>query len=623
MMLLSDGRVMAQGGAGNASKQWSALTPDATGNYVNGTWAPLPSMGLERLYMGSNVLPSGKVFVVGGEYSGPATTQNFTPTGEIYDPIANTWTAIPDFPQVNFGDDPTMLLPNGKILAGFLSGPQTYLYDPAANSWTQTGTKLRGDASDEETWVLLKDGSVLSYDVFSSVNTGIGHAQRYFPSTGTWADAGIVPVPLSSSGVGFELGPAALLPDGRVIQIGAQGNSAIYDPASNTWSAGPATPGGLGADDAPGAMMPNGHFLFAADTPLFNGPTHLIDFDPVADTMTDVTPNTGAFASALNGPAFVDRMLVLPSGDVLMTTSSNQLWDYTPVGSPNAAWAPTISGVSQFGNTLTVTGTQLTGLSAGSSYGDDAESDSNYPIVRLTNSNGIVKYATTFNWTPGVATGNTPTTVQFTMPAGFPLGAGYRMAVIANGIASTDFLLGLLPPQNVTAVPFPGNPTKATISWNQVSAADGYNIFLYNNSTHRNAALLTSVVGSNVVSAVVTGMAPGTKQYIVVEAYSATLAPFAADSKPVALIEPLQSPIVTSRVLSSTTTLLSWSPVTPVQGYRVFAMINGKKVLLGTLKPTATSVTLIGLKHGTSLQFMIEAFNGDVVGDSTFVTVTT
>src|SRR5260370_26582091 len=104
--------------------------------------------------------------------------------------------------------------------------------------------------------------------------------------------------------------------------------------------------------------------------------------------------------------------------------------------------------------------------------------DSNYPIVRVTNSNGIVKYATAFNWTPGVATGNTPATVQFTMPVGFPLGAGYRMAVIANGIASTDFLLGLLPPQNVTALPFPGNPTKATISWNQVSAADGYNIFL-------------------------------------------------------------------------------------------------------------------------------------------------
>jgi hypothetical protein len=30
--------------------------------------------------------------------------------------------------------------------------------------------------------------------------------------------------------------------------------------------------------------------LFAADTPLFNAPTEIFDFDPVANTITDVTP---------------------------------------------------------------------------------------------------------------------------------------------------------------------------------------------------------------------------------------------------------------------------------------------------------------------------------------------
>jgi hypothetical protein len=315
-------------------------------------------------------------------------------------------------------------------------------------------------------------------------------------------------------------------------------------------------------------------------------------------------------------------MIVLPSGDLLLTTSSNQLWDYTPVGSPSPAWAPNITGVTQIGNTFTVTGTQLNGLSAGSSYGDDAESDTNYPIVRLTNTSGIVKYATTFNWTPGVATGSAPVTVQFTMPAGFPTNASYRMAVIGSGIPSSDFLLGLLPPQTVTAVPAPPDPTKATVSWSPVAAADGFRVFLYNNATHKNGALLTTV-GSGVNSTPVSGLASGTQQFIVVEAFSNTLAPFTADSKPVSLIEPLPSPILTSRVLSQTTALLTWSPITPVQGYRIFTIVNSKKVLLGTLKPTATSVTLIGLKHGTPVQIMIEAFNGNVVGDSTIITVTT
>ena len=57
-----------------------------------------------------------------------------------------------------------------KILAGYLSGPQTYLYNIASNTWTQTGTKKNNDRSDEEGWVKLPDDSILSYDVF--VNTG-------------------------------------------------------------------------------------------------------------------------------------------------------------------------------------------------------------------------------------------------------------------------------------------------------------------------------------------------------------------------------------------------------------------------------------------------------------------
>jgi hypothetical protein len=216
-MLLSDGTVMIQGGGGVfASKNWYKLAPDANGSYIDGTFSPRASMGLERAFFPSNVLPNGDVFVMGGEYSGPSTTQNFTNTGELYDPVADAWTPLPHHPEAEFGDDPTVVLPNGKILAGSLTTPNTYLFDPATNTWSFAATKLRGDRSDEETWTLLPDGSVLSYDIFSTVSTGISTAQRYIPSTNTWVDAGVVPVPLTSSAVGFELGPALLLPDGRV-----------------------------------------------------------------------------------------------------------------------------------------------------------------------------------------------------------------------------------------------------------------------------------------------------------------------------------------------------------------------------------------------------------------------
>jgi hypothetical protein len=195
MMLLSDGTVMAQNfGAAANENRWYRLTPNASGSYAGGTWSNLASMNLQRLYYGSNVLPDGRVFVMGGEFSGSALTENLTNTGEIYNPVANTWSTIATFPQTQFGDDPTQVLADGRILAGYRNSSLTYLYNPSNNSWSLTGTKLRGDPSGEETWLKLPDGSILSYDVWTE-SGGTGHAQRYIPSSGTWVDAGTVPTP--------------------------------------------------------------------------------------------------------------------------------------------------------------------------------------------------------------------------------------------------------------------------------------------------------------------------------------------------------------------------------------------------------------------------------------------
>lgn len=479
MLLLTDGTVMVQGSG--VSSTWNKLIPDSSGNYINGTWSPIASMGTPRLYYGSNVLPSGKLFVLGGEYTDPFGPRTDSNTGEIYDPVANTWTPIRNFPKQSFGDDPTVLLPNGKILAGYLLGGQTYLYtlpsvSSPSGSWVKTtGNKLRGDRSDEETWCLLPDGSVLSYDVFGGFppSEPSGRAQRYVPSLDKWVDAGLVPpLLLTSSALGSELGPATLLPDGRFFQVGANNNTAIYTPSTNTWVQGPPIPGNnMGSDDAPGAMLPNGHFIFAADTSvptLFTAPTKLFDFDPVANTLTNLTPAPPpALANELaSASAYTGRMLVLPNGHVLYTTgNSNTLWDYAPDGAPNSAWAPTISSVAKdttdpTGKTYKLTGTQLTGLSEGASYGDDAEMSSNYPIVRLTSSSNVVKYARTFNWTPGVAD-PVSRTVQFTLPTGLGNGT-YQLAVIANGIASANrsFTIGVpLVPSTVTTKYVAGTKT--------------------------------------------------------------------------------------------------------------------------------------------------------------------
>jgi hypothetical protein len=391
------------------------------------------------------VLPDGRVFLVGGESS---SAGDFTNTAEMYDPLTNTWTNLRSFPQSGFGDDPTALLPDGRILAGYYSGVQTYIYDPASDTWTFAANKLHGDRSDEETWVRLPDDSILSYDVWGSTPT-VGHSQRYIPAQNRWVDAGNVPVVLSGSAAGDELGPAFLLPDGRVWFTGASGHTACYDLSSNSWTAGPDLPviGGrqLSAYDNPGAVLPNGKVLIAVGRlPVYGAPTSILEFDPITDTHTDVTPPANILS--LTGPAYTDRMLVLPTGQILVDNGlSTRVAVYTPDGAPDTSWRPAIASVTDNGDgSFTLTGTQLNGLSEGAAYGDDAEMSSNYPIVRVTDSAGQVLYARTYNWSStGVATGNTLVTTQFTLPAGI-LGS-YSLTVIANGIASDPFVAQ--PPQ--------------------------------------------------------------------------------------------------------------------------------------------------------------------------------
>jgi hypothetical protein len=444
MILLSDGTVMAQNGDLNTPanrNQWYRLTPTSSGSYASGTWSNLASMSLPRLYYGSNVLPDGRVFVVGGEYT-TSNTAVLTNTGEIYNPVTNSWSSIANFPQSQYGDDPTELLPDGRVLAGYWNGAQTYIYNPSTNSWSSTGTKLRSDPSDEETWVKLPDDSILSYDVWTE-SGGTGHGQRYVPSSGTWVDTGNVPTTLSGgSAFGFELGGAVRLPDGRIWFLGANSHTAFYTPSTNSWTAGPSIPNNgsaqlQGADDAPVAMLPNGKVLLAVDHPVFNGPTNLYEFDPATNTYTNVTPSIAGLD--LSQHAYSDRMLVLPTGQVLFTSGGNKLAVYTPDLSPNAAWLPAVSQISGGfgGTTFTLWGTQLNGISEGASYGDDAEMSTNYPLVRAQNTAGTIFYPRSFSWSStGVATGNTIQDVDFTVPAR----GIYLVNAIASGIASPTVL---------------------------------------------------------------------------------------------------------------------------------------------------------------------------------------
>ena len=450
MLLLSDGTVMAQNGGGTT---WYSLAPDNTGHYVNGTWTTRSPMSYNRLYYSSAILRDGRVFVAGAEYG------NGTTNAEVYNPVNNTWTYIPVpaglitmnntvTPNGNntagFYDSGCKIIANGNVLIEPVfpaSCGSTVLFNPISNTLSPGPAYVRGCYQDEASLVKLPDDSLLTIDPFGTLS------ERYIPASNTWINDGTIPVSLYDP-YGSELGPAILLPNGKAIFFGSLPHTAIYTPSGNTspgtWMAGPDFPSNQGMPDAPAAMMFNGKILVASTpTPLnsnhFPTPTSFYEYDYSAGatgTFTRVNSPTGGLTDSQ--VAYSTRMLCLPDGTVLYTRATSQLYVYTPDGSPLTAGKPTISSITQNPDgSYHLTGTMLNGISEGAAYGDDAQMDSNYPLVRMTNSvSGNVYYARTYNWSStSVMTGNNPVTTEFTPPAILPAGS-YSLVVVANGIGS-------------------------------------------------------------------------------------------------------------------------------------------------------------------------------------------
>jgi hypothetical protein len=133
-------------------------------------------------------------------------------------------------------------------------------------------------------------------------------------------------------------------------------------------------------------------------------------------------------------------LLVLPTGEVIVGGPPVQI--YTSSGQPSASWAPSITAFPASvtrGSTYSISGTQFNGLSQAAAFGDEDETATNYPLVRITNqATGHVFYARTHGHsTMAVATGNATVSTNFDVPAATETGAS-SLEVVANGIASAS-----------------------------------------------------------------------------------------------------------------------------------------------------------------------------------------
>jgi hypothetical protein len=438
-LLMTDGTVIMQGFNGH----WWRLTPDSFGSYVNGTWqrvaatSNLPGIGLySPEFISSAVLPDGRPLLMGG------ISIN---TGATYSPLLGAWRGVPapGF-TVSFGS-PSVVLANGTYMQSGNGNTSVALLDANTLTWTTTGSSANQNT--EKAWVLLPNGNVLSLP-----SQGSKASEQYNPGTGTWSSAGDTPVVLWTSGAG-QGSAAIMLPTGNVVAFGATFDAsvpgavtptAIYNTTTDTWSGGPNLPQVNGKNMTlladPVTLLPSGNLLVAAGVAGDTGstfPTHFFEFD--GTTFTQVPDPSAIFA----GTQLSDlaNMLVLPTGQILLTWDTPDVAIYTPASlTPCSGCAPAITsfpakivrGVPQ-----SITGTQMNGFSEAQSDPQVYKAATNYPLVQIVNTaTGHVFYARTSNSTTMSIAPGVSSTASFTVSGATETGASL-LYVIANGIPSS------------------------------------------------------------------------------------------------------------------------------------------------------------------------------------------
>ena len=132
-------------------------------------------------------------------------------------------------------------------------------------------------------------------------------------------------------------------------------------------------------------------------------------------------------------------MLVLPTGQILFTDFFF-VSVYNPSESYNPAWAPRIQSAPATvspGGSYVISGHLFNGMSQGAAYGDDQQSATNYPLVRITNNaTGHVFYSRTHDHSSMGVAFNGIVSTHFDVPANQETGPS-QLVVVANGIPST------------------------------------------------------------------------------------------------------------------------------------------------------------------------------------------
>ncbi|KAI1322258.1 hypothetical protein F5Y16DRAFT_49826 [Xylariaceae sp. FL0255] len=279
-----NGRIVVTGG--NNAANTSIYNPS------DASWTAEAEMNIPRGYQASVTIGDGRIFTIGGSWSGGLGGKN----GEIYQPTTNKWTALPGAlvaPMLTadaggiFRQDNHAWLFSHKANSVFQAGPSKAMnwynvtstngsYTPAGNRGTDSdamcGTATMFDAV--AGLILTTGGSPDYQDAYSTTNANLI----------TLGNAGATPkvqaLPSMTNQRIFH--NAVVLPDGTVLVMGGQAYgdpfsddtpawlAELYNPNTNTWTelASIATPRNY---HSIGLLLPDGRVISGGGGMEFEG----------------------------------------------------------------------------------------------------------------------------------------------------------------------------------------------------------------------------------------------------------------------------------------------------------------------------------------------------------------
>ncbi len=232
----------------SCQQQDSAPEPEAPATV--GSWRLTAPMLASRAAHSLTMLRSGKVLAAGGDRTWSVAGGESLAAAELYDPTTETWTATGSMGTPRSFHIAVLLRDGTVLVAGGCDGyvgrdcvplATAEIYDPELGTWAPTGSMAhaRGRAGTADHAAVLPDGKVLVVGAVSGPAPFVfgSSSEVYDPASRSWAEVGDAVEPGDGHAV-------VALADGRVLAVGSFGDgmvgsavAQIYDPSTAAWRA--------------------------------------------------------------------------------------------------------------------------------------------------------------------------------------------------------------------------------------------------------------------------------------------------------------------------------------------------------------------------------------------------